>query len=65
MWAKCVDNAKEKEEDFVAKCSDSFGFLLTCQGENSEYFKEIFGSPEENEGGSPESGENHSNTVEP
>jgi hypothetical protein len=62
-WARCIDAAKAKDENYVEKCSDSFGFLLNCQNEHGDYFREIFGSSDDEEGDDTDEG-SQSDAVE-
>ena len=53
-----MDNAKEKDLDFVQECSCKFEPLLMCQTENREYFEEVMrmGDSEDDEEGEDSEG---------
>ena len=38
-----------QNEDCAEKCGDCFTLLINCQGDNDEYFKEVFASIESEE----------------
>lgn len=38
VWSKCVDGAKDANEDFVVKCSECTQHLITCTADYPDYF---------------------------
>ena len=46
-WEACVDEAKEKEEDFVERCFETTSALRDCMLKDPEYYGPMVG---ENEG---------------
>ena len=50
-WEKCVDAAKEKEEDFVAKCFEQTAKLRECMLRDPGYYGEMDGGDGEGESG--------------
>ena len=52
-WEACVDEAKEKEEDFVERCFETTSALRDCMLKDPEYYGPMVG---ENEGSDGEVG---------
>ena len=50
-WEKCVDAAKEKEEDFVAKCFEQTAKLRECMLRDPGYYGEMDDGDGEGESG--------------
>ena len=53
-WEACVDEAKEKEEDFVERCFETTSALRDCMLKDPEYYGPMVG---ENEGNNGEDGD--------
>ena len=53
-WEACVDEAKEKEEDFVERCFETTSALRDCMLKDPEYYGPMVG---ENEGSDGEEGD--------
>ena len=50
VWSKCVDGAKEADEDFVVKCSECTQQLITCTADYPDYFLAAMEATGEDEG---------------
>jgi len=60
-WEVCVDEAKEKEEDFVERCFETTSALRDCMLKDPEYYGPMVG---ENEGNDAEEGDGEKATEE-
>lgn len=49
-WEACVDEAKEKEEDFVERCFETTSALRDCMLKDPEYYGPMVGENEGNDG---------------
>ena len=48
-WSKCVDAAKESEEDFVAKCQKYTENLVKCTAQYPDFFEGLRGDGAEDD----------------
>ena len=49
-WEKCIDQARDKEKDFVEMCGPQTLVLKGCTDKHPEYYGELSGGGDEPEG---------------